>query len=421
MKKQSKLNKNRLLFTLLMTQAISIIGTRMTGIAIGIWIFQRTGQATDLLLIPFFAEMPQLLFGHYLGALIDRFRRKVVLIVSDLGQALGTWILILLIITGWFEVWHLYIIVFLQGVFSAIQVPAVDATITMLTDEVNRSRVNGIKELLFPTASIVAPVVAGIIYVQLGIQGVVAIDLISFLIGSFVVAFMRFPEIIPAQEETVRESVKVGMAYLLKKKALIYLILYVAMINFLLNGPLELVIPYILSLTGDEMILSVMMSVMSGAAFAGGLFVTVFGLPKHEKRFIVLIMSLTGFSMLAFGITRDGFWLGVFLTTCMMPLPALNAVFRTVLQSTVPSELQGRVLSIAYQVAYGLAPISFLIAGPVVDRILEPMMLGSELGALTALFGNRPGSGMGLMISAAGVMIVIVTWTYSVVKPSKPK
>lgn len=421
MKKQSKLNKNRLLFTLLVTQAISIIGTRMTGIAIGIWIFQRTGQAMDLLLIPFFSEMPQLLFGHYLGALIDRFRRKVVLIVSDLGQALGTWILILLIITGWFEVWHLYIIVFLQGVFSAIQVPAVDATITMLTDEVNRSRVNGIKELLFPTASIVAPVVAGIIYVQLGIQGVVAIDLISFLIGSFVVAFMRFPEIIPAQEETVRESVKVGMAYLLKKKALIYLILYVAMINFLLNGPLELVIPYILSLTGDEMILSVMMSVMSGAAFAGGLLVTVFGFPKHEKRFIVLIMSLTGFSMLAFGIARDGFWLGVFLTTCMMPLPALNAVFRTVLQSTVPSELQGRVLSIAYQVAYGLAPISFLIAGPVVDRILEPMMLGSELGALTALFGNRPGSGMGLMISAAGVMIVIVTWTYSVVKPSNPK
>lgn len=54
MKKQSKLNKNRLLFTLLMTQAISIIGTRMTGIAIGIWIFQRTGQAMDLLLIPFF-------------------------------------------------------------------------------------------------------------------------------------------------------------------------------------------------------------------------------------------------------------------------------------------------------------------------------------------------------------------------------
>ena len=105
----------------------------------------------------------------------------------------------------------------------------------------------------------------------------------------------------------------------------------------------------------------------------------------------------------------------------MMPLPALNAVFRTILQSTVPSELQGRVLSIAYQVAYGLAPISFLIAGPVVDRILEPMMLGSELGALTALFGNRPGSGMGLMISAAGVMIVIVTMTYSVVKPSNPK
>jgi len=160
------MRSNKLLYALLSTQAISIIGTRMTGFAIGIWIFQRTGQATDLLLIPFFAELPQLLFGHYLGALIDRFKQKAVLIISDLSQAMGTWVLILLIISGWFQVWHLYVIVFMQGIFSAIQSPAADATITVLTDGRNRARVNGIKELLFPTASIIAPVIAGIIYLQ---------------------------------------------------------------------------------------------------------------------------------------------------------------------------------------------------------------------------------------------------------------
>lgn len=407
------MRKNKLLYTLLSTQAISIIGTRMTGIALGIWIFQRTGHATDLLLIPFFAELPQLLFGHYLGALIDRFKRKAVLIISDLGQAVGTGVLILLIITGWFQVWHLYVIVFMQGIFSAIQSPAADATISVLTNGQNRARVNGIKELLFPTASIIAPVLSGIIYVQFGIKGVVAIDLVTFIIGAMVVALMRFPEFPKSEEETLTESVKVGIGYLLKTKTLLTLIIYVALINFLLNGPLELVIPYILSITGEELTLSFMMSIMSGAAFAGGLFVTIFGLPENKKRFIIAIMSLTGISMIGFGIARQGVWLSLFLILCMMPLPALNAVFRTVLQSKVPLELQGRVLSISYQIAYGLAPISFLIVGPVVDRILEPMMQRGGVAVLVPIFGNEVGSGMGLMISGAGLIIVVATMVYS--------
>lgn len=414
MENKIKLNKNKLLYTLLATQAVSIIGTRMTGIALGIWVFQKTGHATDLLLIPFFAEMPQLLFGHYLGALIDRFRRKWVLVLSDFGQALGTWGLIILILTGWFQIWHLYVIVFFQGIFSAMQTPAADATVTFLTDESNRARVNGIKEMLFPTASIVAPVIAGIVYVNLGIQGVVAIDLISFLVGSLVVIFMQFPDIPLAIEDTINEGMRVGVRYLLKTKALLGLIAYVAVVNFLLNGPLELVIPYILSITGDEMILSVMMAIMSGAAFLGGLLVTIFGLPKNKNRLIALMMGLTGISMLAFGIARHAIGLGLFLILCMVPLPVLNAIFRTVLQDTVPGPLQGRVFSIAYQVAYGLAPISFLVVGPIVDRFLEPALQTGNLGWITRIFGDRVGSGMGLMLGIAGVLIVIATLVYHV-------
>lgn len=412
MENKIKLNKNKLLYTLLTTQAVSIIGTRMTGIALGIWVFQKTGHATDLLLIPFFAEMPQLLFGHYLGVLIDRFKRKWVLVLSDFGQALGTWGLILLILSGWFQIWHLYVIVFFQGIFSAMQTPAADATVTFLTDETNRARVNGVKEMLFPTASIVAPVIAGIVYVNFGIQGVVAIDLLSFLAGSLVVIFMKFPDIPLAVENTINEGMKVGVNYLLKTKALLGLIAYVAVVNFLLNGPLELVIPYILSITGSEMILSAMMAIMSGAAFLGGLIVTIFGLPKNKNKLMLLMMVLTGISMLAFGISRQSIGLSLFLILCVVPLPILNAIFRTVLQDTVPGPLQGRVFSIAYQVAYGLAPISFLVVGPVVDHIFEPALQNGNLGWITSIFGDSVGSGMGFMLGIAGLLIVFTTFIY---------
>ena len=223
---------------------------------------------------------------------------------------------------------------------------------------------------------------------------------------------MRFPEIPVALEDTISEGMKVGVRYLLGSKALIGIIVYVAVINFLLNGPLELVIPYVLSITGNELILSVIMAIMSGAAFLGGLLVTIFGLPKNKNRLITLMMSLTGLSMIGFGISRQVLLLGLFLVLCMIPLPVLNAVFRTILQDTVPKHLQGRVFSIAYQVAYGLAPLSFIVVGPLVDQILEPTMLRGSMGLISQLFGDQAGSGMGLLLGFAGGIIVVVTLVF---------
>ena len=127
-------------YALLLTQTFSLIGSRMTAVAIGIWVFRETGQTAPLLLIAFFTELPGMIGGSLAGVLVDRWDRKRVLILADLGQAAGSLLLILSFTSGAFQLWHLYAVALLQGIFATFQGPAESATVTLLIPEGHRPR-----------------------------------------------------------------------------------------------------------------------------------------------------------------------------------------------------------------------------------------------------------------------------------------
>ncbi len=91
----------------------------MTFIALGMWLYQTRGQTMDLLLIPVFNELPSLLFGQVIGTFVDRLKKKTVLILSDLGQVIGTVLLLYAIQKGVFHTGLLYTVVFIQGFFHS--------------------------------------------------------------------------------------------------------------------------------------------------------------------------------------------------------------------------------------------------------------------------------------------------------------
>jgi len=404
------INVNKSLYILLATQAFSLIGSRMTAIALGIWLFQKTGRTTDLLLIPFFNELPQLLFGHLMGTVVDRYDRKLSMIFADFGQAIGTLMLFISIGSGVFEVWHLYVVVFMQGLFGSVQEPAADASITLLTNKNNRTKVNSIKELTFPAAGVIAPIFAGVLYVAFGIVGVIVADLVTFVLAAFSIMTIKLPQ--PPVSEIgvmykgsfIKESSS-GMRFVTARKGLLLMVIYFALINFIINGPLELVIPYILETKGSELILSTMLAMMSVSTAGGAFLMSVLKLPSKKIGLIFVGMIVTGFGMMLFGVMRSTAGLGISLMLLMMPLPILNIVFKTILQEKTPADMQGRVFSVVYQFAYGVAPLSFLLVGPLTDNLIEPMLLSGRYHILNSIFGSTPGSGMGLVISSAGLII----------------
>ncbi|MBN2795271.1 MAG: MFS transporter [Clostridia bacterium] len=407
-KKIQSSNHNRTLTILLMTQGSSLIGSRMTSTALGIWLFKTTGHVTYLLLIPFFNELPNLFVGPLTGVLVDRWQYKKSMILGDFGQVLGSLILLISLFNKGFMPVVLYSVVALQGIFASLQTVAADTLISELAENDKRDKVNGFKEMLFPVASFLGPALTGALYPFIGFKGILTLDLITFVLAVLIIFAIRLPNkaIQNSYVETkIHQELKIGFNFLCQNKPLLIFIVYFGFINFLLNGPLELVIPYVYSLTENEVMVSSMLSMMGIATAIGAYLMTRFIFVGKRIQSILLLTTLSGFMMILFGIFRQTFFLASSLFFLMMPLPMVSALFKSMLQHLVPQDLQGRVFSIAYQIAYGTAPLSFLIVGPLVDQLFEPKMMKDH--PLVFLFGVGQGAGMGAVLTLAGSIIFV--------------
>ncbi|HEX2906188.1 MAG TPA: MFS transporter, partial [Phototrophicaceae bacterium] len=184
-------NSLRTFYILVVTQGLSLIGSRMSSIAIGIRVFAETGDAAPLLLTAFFNELPAMLFNSAAGVLVDRWDRRRVLILADAGQAVGSLLLVLSFLSGAFQVWHLYAVALLSGTFAMFQEPAKSATMTLLIPDTGRDRANAIQSMLFPLAGVVAPALTGLLYGLVGIAGIMLIDMVTFAAAVGVVSRLR--------------------------------------------------------------------------------------------------------------------------------------------------------------------------------------------------------------------------------------
>lgn len=408
------MKKLRTFYVLVVTQILSLVGSRMTGVGIGLWVFDRTGNASPLLIAAFFAELPGMALGSFTGLLADRWERRHVIILGDVGQAFASCILLTSFLTDSFKLWHLYLAMLIQGTFGVIQSPASQAAITMLVSETQRDRANGIKQIGFPLAGVVAPVLAGLVYRGLGLAGVIAIDLTTFLVAIVVVSQIVIPRPQTSEESqalstSLWREMAGGWLFLKRRKMLLLMVAYLAFIFFLINGPLELAIPYFSTLVENDATVGILLGVMSLGAFAGALTIAIAGKTPHRLHAILLGYFLHGLFLIAFGIVRHPLLLGLSIFGVMFPLPLTGALFHTLLQTKTPPDLQGRIFAVTDQLFMLTTPLSFLITGVLVDQVLEPAVKGSDWKIFDPLLGNQSGAGMGLLFVVIGLLIMITT------------
>ena len=346
------MTRNSLLsfYLIVITQTLSLVGSQMTTFGLGIWLFTQTGRAAPLLLTAFFNELPGVLFGSFIGVLIDRWDRKVILILGDAGQALGTLILLWSVATNNFQIWILFAVAFVQGTFAAFQNPAKDATTTLLVKEDQRDRANGIQQVAFPLAGVMAPVLAGGLYVWVGLAGIMAVDLITFIVAVVAVTIVYIP---PTPARASSSGARISRRLSLPQLAppLLYFIVYLTLIHFLLNGPLGLSIPYLISITRNEAITGQLMGVMSGGAFAGAMLISIWGGTRPRMHTILIGLLITGAAFFMYAVARTPLWLAVSIFILMIPLPIMNALSTSIFQLKIPPNMQGRVFSIFSQLS----------------------------------------------------------------------
>ena len=394
---------------LVFAEGISLIGSRCTSFVLGIWVFQSTGKTSEILLISFFYEVPALVLNPLLGIMVDRYPRKRIMILADTIQALGSVLLVASIMLDVFSITVLFVVAMMQGVFASLQGLAADATVAPLVQKEQRHKVNAFKEMLFPLAGIIAPVVSGAFYFRWGLFSVIAFDFATYLLSVLILCFTRIPSTSAISRADARRECRSidleGFRYLKRHGRLLLFSATVGLTNFLWNGPLELVTPYLMANGMSQAALSLSMSFMSIGILIGASMLALNRMKNKNIMLYIIALMWNGVWMILFGIVRRPVLLAIALFFMMLPLPVAGALFKTELQNRVPPHLQGRVFSIVYQISGGTAPLSFLIIGPLTDHVLTPMMTVDAPELLRQVFGSGSYAGMGVMLSLAGLLV----------------
>ena len=404
----------RTFYLITITQVLSLIGSRMTGVAIGIRVFNDTGSATPLLLVSFFSALPLMLGGSLAGVLVDRWPRRSVLLLTDAGQALGTLALLLSFSGGTFALWQLYLVTLLGGALDMLQRPAMDSSVTMLVPEAQRDRANAIRQITGPAAGMIAPVLTGFLYSLVGVSGVMSIDLLTFFVALLTLYLVRIPQPARSRESqesagTVWREMMAGFRFLGQRPVLLVLMVFAALLNFFMFGPMNLTTPYLLTLTGSEETLGLLLGVLNMGIVIGGAVVFIWGGTRPRIHGIMLGLLFRGLFIMVYGLVRTPLMLGVSLFFVFFTTPLVDASFMSIQQAKVPPDMQGRIFAILFQMMYIAQPLSSLLAGPLVDRWLEPAMGQPGWEWAARLVGTEPGSGMGLLLFVCGGVIFLMT------------
>ncbi|MEO1646133.1 MAG: MFS transporter, partial [Chloroflexota bacterium] len=329
------------------------------------------------------------------------------------GQAVGTLILLGLFFAGSFELWHFYAIVFLQSLFGVFQGPAFMASVTMLVPDEQRDRANAIMQMANPAAGIVAPVLAGLIFAAVGVTGAIAIDLITFLVAITVVLLVKIPRPRKTQEGAelsgsfVKELLS-GLRYIWQRPGMVGMLLGAMGLNFVLNMSGVLMTPYLLERTGSEAAYGFILGVHNAGALLGAIIMGVWGGTRPRVYTIIPSLIVMGFAVIGLGMARTVPMLAIFAGIMLMPNTLANISLQSILQVKVPPDLQGRVFAAVGQMAMLITPLSYLIAGPLADDIVGPLVNTERWATVAPIVGSGAGAGIGLVFVGAGIMTIII-------------
>ncbi len=390
-------------------QILAGIASSITAVALPIWIFSITGSGTAVGLLEFFFFSSCLLFALFAGVLIDRYPRKMMMLVYDFMSLSAIAILLVIQTAGRLNVWHLYVASIFQGIGFAFQSPSYSAAIAAMIPKKQYVRANGLMSLLNDAPEIFGPILAGGLYVLIGLNGILALNLLAFVLSIGALLFVEVPSNTPRQYEKLSAKKFLvqtiyGIKYILKRPGLLGLQLIFFMGNLFSGIALSTaaLYPMILLRTGNNTeFVGIIQSAGALVAVLGGIFLTAWNgikRPIHAILFGWIISSLFGLTFLGMGQVFL-FWLvGIAINSIFDPV--VNVSMDTFLQTKISPKVQGRVFSASDFFSQALIPFTPLLAGLFGDRIFEPAM--KEGGALVGMFGwlvgTGPGAGFGLLI-----------------------
>jgi MFS transporter, DHA3 family, macrolide efflux protein len=396
-------------------QMVSVIGSGLTGFALDIWVYQRTESVTKFALASLFSMLPALLVSPVAGALVDRWNRRNCMIISDCGSGLSILVIACLLFSGRLQVWHIYIAGAISSIFTAFQWPAYNAAIPQLVPKELLPRANGMTELADALKMLLPPVLGGALLVTIQLQGVMLIDFITFLFSIVTLLSVRFPNTKTTSTKEVKKAslfseISYGWKYIISRPGLLGLIIFFAASNFILAIVGVLLTPLVLSFTSPA-VLGIILFTDGIGMLVGTIVISSRGGPSRLIYSILGFQMLGGLCILVTGLRTSAPLIGVAAFLFAFGSPIVNCSSQAIFQRKVASEVQGRVFAVEGMIVGSLQPLAYIIAGPLADRVFEPLMAANGLlaGSIGQVIGVGRGRGIGLLFMVMGTISMLIS------------
>ena len=402
-------------------QSISQLGSGMTSFALLIWVYKQTNSAMSVSLMTFFLYLPYIVVSIFAGAFIDSHKKKKIMLWADSIAALcSLWVLILLLY-GRLEIWHIYIVNGIIGFMNSFQSPAEAVAIGMIVPKENYAKANGMRSFSDSLIMVVTPVMAGFISSFCSLEGVILVDLITFVFAYITLLFLiSIPEELKEMSENRKNILygwKDGLIFLKDHRGILYIIISMSAMNFFSRLTYENILsPMLLAKSGgDDTILGMVNGILGVGGIIGGLIVSLKKLTTDNLKLIYFSAAFSFlFGDILMGIGRSGLEWSIAAIAASMPIPFISVGQNMIMYNTIPEQIQGRVFAVRNAVQYCTIPAGILLGGFLADYVFEPFMHSGHVLTLylQKIVGNGAGSGMSVMFLCTGILgfLTSVLW-----------
>ena len=337
------LRASRAYRNLLVGDAVSVVGTQITAVAVPIQVYEQTGSVFAVGLVGLAGLLPIVLFGLYGGAVADAVDRRRLVLFTTVGQALLSTLLLAHAVAGLHWTWLLYLVVAGQAGLFALDSPARQAFVPRLLPVHLLPAANALRQIEFNIGVSCGPLLAGVLVGRFGFGSAYGLDAVSFTASLWAVAAL--PSMAPdgGGRRAGLASVVEGLRFLATRPVLL-LTFVVDLVAMVFAMPRALV-PALASQVydGGPQTVGLLYSALAVGALLGALGGGWFGRIRRQGLAVLAAIVAWGVSVTLFGLT-DRLWLGLLLLAAAGASDMVSAVFRTaILQAAAPDEMRGRL------------------------------------------------------------------------------
>ena len=362
-------------FILWTGQSLSLIGSQAVQFALIWWLTETSGSATILATATLLGLLPPIVLGPLIGALIDRWDRKIVMLAADGFVAIASLALAWLFATGIADTPHVLALLLLRALGAAFHAPAMTASTTLMVPEKHFTRIQGLNQGMQGLMTIVAAPLGALLLAVLSMTGVMMVDVGTALLAILPLLAIRVPRpavSADAATSSVWANTAAGFRYLARRRGPMTLIAMSVVINALLVPAFSLLPLLVLRrLNGGATEFGWLSSALGVGLIVGGAALGAWG--GFRKRIVTTLtaMAALGVAVIAVGLTPASsfLWAAVSMSCVGLIVPLVNGPVFAILQTTIAPDYQGRVFSLIGSLAGAAAPLGLIVAAPVAAAV----------------------------------------------------